>query len=157
MYQLLGLLITFASPLTLIRRLQTALCPDRKNSPPALIPRAWTIRPRPLPYQLTTPALEHDMWPYARESLGDDVWYDHRDSLNMVLVKHAPWGNPKRRQYLTEELDGRESLNWQEECILGRGEGVRRNVCGPESVGRVKQSRNVVGRRYVKRSRWSWW
>lgn len=74
-------------------------------------PQDWTLRmPSGIAHFAEPHALEEDIWEDVRDYLNEDIWRDRRDIIQSAVPRTLVPGNPRRRQYIIEELDGGESI-----------------------------------------------
>ena len=106
MWQILSLVVTIASPISLVQRLI-------RRARGLEVPEAsvWTT-PHPSverPYPLLDMQLQKDMWADRRKDLDYDYWAAERATLDLPSIKYAPYPLPGRKEYILSQLDGRQS------------------------------------------------
>lgn len=105
----------------------------RRRSPE---PRDWALRrDAPGPNFARPEALEHDAWARRRAELDEDVWADQRYTIDAPVAGPRVFGNPRRRRYILDSLDGGEAYyRFREGRDMRREKVVPNN--GPHRVGR---------------------
>lgn len=73
-------------------------------------PRDWALRRDAPGANFARPAaLERDVWARRRAELDEDVWADQRYTIDAPLAGPRVHGNPRRRRYILDSLDGGEA------------------------------------------------
>lgn len=132
MWQFLSLIVSFGSPFALLRRARERLNGESSGGRV----RAWTTRNSETAHFSRADALQVDIWGSNRGYLSLDAWKEQREKLGREPVKSGVRGDPERRMFLLEELDGGETLD---------GAGRRRKA------SRNARARDLVTEEEVRR------
>lgn len=111
------------------------------GSPHTPEPRDWALRLEgPSAHWALPKALERDAWTRRRAALDEDCWADRRYTIDAPYDGPLVQGNPKRRQYILDSLDGGEAYyRFRPGRDIVREKVVPNN--GPHRIGRKVDGR----------------